>query len=79
MPDATETITRLLENVISDCVNSGFQRIAIAPPVSGGKEKKQWLDCLSEAFRQYDQQVLECLVSFDDSYLHDHSAPVLNI
>lgn len=75
----SRVITGLLENVIIDCANSGFQRIAIAPPVHSGKEKKQWLDCLEKAIEQCGKQMPECLVSFDDSYLHDHSAPVLNL
>ncbi len=57
---------------------AGFSCLLIAPPVEWRLCRESWLAALQEVVDQPVNEGLECLVTFDRSYLHDHAAAVFN-
>jgi len=70
-PITEKALDDLMEGALAACQKAGFERIAIAPPDPDNCRRDDWLKALTKAVASV--CVADCLITFDHSYLHDHS------
>lgn len=73
-PAQDEDPEPLLDKLLQTCRQIGFARLALAAPESAAGHKNTWNRALSRAADR--EGFTGCLVTYDQSYLHDHSGPV---
>ncbi len=75
-PADNPAVCRLLEGLLLACYQAGFGRIALAAPAEAATERNLWVRALADAAARVGPESPDCLLTFDQSYLHDHSGPV---
>jgi len=73
-PERDSDLRELLAELLRVCRRAGFERIALAAPEAALAKREQWTPALAQTASE--AGVSECLVTYDHSYLHDHSGPV---
>ncbi|TYP00265.1 hypothetical protein EDC39_101426 [Geothermobacter ehrlichii] len=68
-----------LAEAVDTALDAGFGCLAMAPPVERWPDREYWLGALQEILGRPEKSALECLVTFNRSYLHDHAAAVFNL
>ncbi|GAB4165414.1 MAG: hypothetical protein Tsb0017_13160 [Geothermobacteraceae bacterium] len=66
------------EKALTAARKAGFRSLVIAPPVERDIEPGRWLEAFQVLAGNGEFADMECMVTFNRSYMHDHSAIIFN-
>ncbi|RME36273.1 MAG: hypothetical protein D6794_08750 [Deltaproteobacteria bacterium] len=67
-----------IEKALQTARESGFRSLVLAPPMERNVKPAAWLEALQRLAGQGGYEDMECLITFNSTYMHEHNAVILN-